>query len=170
MKKKKTKKTKLKEILLPKTPLEKTLGAIFLFLLAIVIVLSLAAIKLSNEAKKNSVDATVPIIEETKTTLNVDISALKEGTLKEYKFKVTNYKNKTINKAKTAYSVNIIPNNNNIECTLYKDSDNINLLANSLDHQDFLNSKKKEETTYYLIIKVKEDTSKNATIKVDIIS
>ena len=167
---KKKEKTPLKEKFIPKTNLEKTLCAIFIFLFIVVIVLALGAVKAKKESQQGNVDAVVPIIEETKTALSVDVSNLTSGNLKEYKFKITNYTGKTINKNKTDYKIVLDTKDNNVTYSLYKNSDNVNLYQKSAEHTDTLNSKSKVEDTYYLIIKANEDIEINETLTLNIIS
>ena len=94
---KKAKETKKATKILPKTTSEKVLTIIFILLVILVIILTFVAINKKKEYKEKRADIVIPITEVgTNNVLNVDISNLKENELKDYKFKITNYRDKKI--------------------------------------------------------------------------
>lgn len=169
---KKAKETKKTTKILPKTTSEKVLTIIFILLVILVIILTFVAINKKKEYKEKQADIVIPITEVgTNNVLNVDISNLKENDLKDYKFKITNYRDKKINNSVTSYSIIIDNNKNDVVLKLYKTGSENDLLKDKDDYKLTnltLKQKKKQMDNYTLIIKAIKSikTDKNITIKI----
>lgn len=171
---KKKNKNALRKII-PKTTSEIILTLAFVLLLISVITLLCVAVSKKNEFKqKQSADIVIPIIEkETNNTLNVDISELKENSLKDYSFHITNYKGNNINKEKMSYSILLSTNDNDVTLKLYKNGTEDNLLKNqsSYELKDLkLINNKKQDDVYTLIIKANKNIEKKQSVSIQIIS
>ena len=171
---KKKNKNALRKII-PKTTSEIILTLVFVLLLISVITLLCVAVSKKNEFKqKQSADIVIPIIEkETNNTLNVDISELKENSLKDYSFHITNYKGNNINKEKMSYSILLSTNDNDVTLKLYKNGTEDNLLKNqsSYELKDLkLINNKKQDDVYTLIIKANKNIEKKQSVSIQIIS
>lgn len=161
--------------IIPKTTSEIILTLVFVLLLISVITLLCVAVSKKNEFKqKQSADIVIPIIEkETNNTLNVDISELKENSLKDYSFHITNYKGNNINKEKMSYSILLSTNDNDVTLKLYKNGTEDNLLKNqsSYELKDLkLINNKKQDDVYTLIIKTNKNIEKKQSVSIQIIS
>lgn len=161
--------------IIPKTTSEIILTLVFVLLLISVITLLCVAVSKKNEFKqKQSADIVIPIIEkETNNTLNVDISELKENSLKDYSFHITNYKGNNINKEKMSYSILLSTNDNDVTLKLYKNGTEDNLLKNqsSYELKDLkLINNKKQDDVYTLIIKANKNIEKKQSVSIQIIS
>lgn len=161
--------------IIPKTTSEIILTLVFILLLISVITLLCVAVSKKNEFKqKQSADIVIPIIEkETNNTLNVDISELKENSLKDYSFHITNYKGNNINKEKMSYSILLSTNDNDVTLKLYKNGTEDNLLKNqsSYELKDLkLINNKKQDDVYTLIIKANKNIEKKQSVSIQIIS
>lgn len=161
--------------IIPKTTSEIILTLVFILLLISVITLLCVAVSKKNEFKqKQSADIVIPIIEkETNNTLNVDISELKENSLKDYSFHITNYKGNNINKEKMSYSILLSTNDNDVTLKLYKNGTEDNLLKNQSSYElknlKLINNKKQDDV-YTLIIKANKNIEKKQSVSIQIIS
>lgn len=148
---KKTKKTKLKKLDKQDKILLGTLG----LLIILVIILTITALNLKDKASTKKVNITIPILEEqTKNEISVDLSEMTAGETKEYVFKISNYKDKDINKNNINYDILITPSKN-ATIQLYKNGSTKNLVAkNNYEIEDNkLQKNKKLEDEYHMIIK-----------------
>ncbi len=160
--------------LFPKTKSEILLTAAFLVLLIVVIILAVKAVNLKKEQNsKKDIDLVIPILDEKiNSTFSVDISKMKSQDIKEYKFRVTNYKDNKITKKDIDYNIELTNKNENLSIKLYKNKTGNNLLTETTSTQNIENNKlskgKKNEDTYYLIIRMKDEIKEkeNITIKI----
>lgn len=171
---KKAKNNKLSKYL-PKTKTEKILSIVFIIMLLLVIVLLCIAINKKKElAKKQNADIVIPVLEKsTNNTVNIDISNLKEKGLKDYSFRITNYKEKTMNKAVTAYNISFDTNENDVTLKLYKNGSEEDLFKDKTSYEIkslSLKSKEKQEDVYTVIIKANKEIKNKQSIKVKITS
>ncbi len=169
---KKKKNNKLRKFI-PTTPSEKILTIAFIVLLITVVVLFFVAMNKKHEvAKKHAADIVVPIVEKgTNNTINIDISNLKATALKDYSFRVTNYKDKTVNSSSAIYNIEFDTNDNDVTLKLYKNNKDENLFkdASTYELKDIkLSQKEEQEDTYTLIIKANKEIKDKQSIKVKI--
>ena len=155
---------------IPKSVLEKVLGAIFAIMLVVVIVLAYKAYEKRKLVEIEDCDKVIPfLVEETYATTDIDISNMFEGESKTYTFKITNYSDKhnIIIKSSLNYDIEFNKNNNNVELELTKDNKNINLLKDNEEliiRNKVLQANKKQEDYYKLVITAKEDIEKDRQI------
>lgn len=171
----KKKKSKTLEKIIPKTKSEKVLTLVFILLLLTVIILFFVALSKKNELKqKQNADIVIPIVEEkTNNVLNVDISELKENGLKDYSFRVANYKDKNINKKEIIYNILFDTNGNDVILKLYKNKEEKNLLKDLSEYEVKglkLEKNTKQDDIYTLIIKANKQIEKKQSIKIQISS
>lgn len=171
---KKTKNNKLAKYL-PNTKTEKILSVIFIMMLILVIALLCVAINKKKElAKKQNADIVIPIMEKnTNNTINIDISNLKEKALKDYSFRITNYKEKKINTAAITYTVSFDTNENDVLLKLYKNGSEEDLFKDKSTYEIKklkLESNVKQEDVYTVIIKANKEIKDKRSIKVKITS
>lgn len=174
-KEKKIKKNKkLLEKFIPKTEIEMILTVTFIVLLIIVIILSIKAFNLKKEFDaKNDMDLVIPVLEaETNNAFSVDLSEMKKDEIKEYKFMITNYKDKVIAEEELEYNIELTNNSDSVSIKLYREEEDKNLLTEEGNTYSIENNKlikdKKDTDTYYLIIRAKEATEKEDNISIKI--
>lgn len=167
------KKKKLIDILIPKTTGEKILLFFFMSLLAIVIVLVFKVITIKQETAKEDINLTIPLISsKINNTFSVDLEELSKDEITEYKFKITNYKEDKISKEDIEYKINLTKNSDAVSIKLYKNGSDKNLLTEDTNKfviaDNTLEKNAKNEDTYYLIIRVKEEVEKKDNIEIKI--
>lgn len=161
---------------IPKSTLEKILGAIFAIMIIVVGVLTYKAYDKKRTIVVPDCDQVIPFLtEETFTTTEIDISGMLYEESKTYTFKVTNYNDKynKIIKASLDYDISIAIDDNNVELELTKDNKDVNLLEgneNLLIRKKVLQANKKQEDYYKLVITAKEDIGKDKKIFLKIFS
>lgn len=172
---KKKKKNKLINKFIPKTQSELILSISFIVLLILVIVLSIIAINLKHEHNlKKDMNLVIPLLEKkANNTFLVDLSKMEKDEIKEYKFMITNYKDKQLAKEEIDYNIELINNSKSVSIKLYKEKEDKNLLTENKDKNIIKNNKlikdKKDTDTYYLIMRAKEKPKKEDNISVKII-
>ncbi|MBE6157308.1 MAG: hypothetical protein E7160_00720 [Firmicutes bacterium] len=137
---------------------------VFIVLLVIVSILGIDILFLEKNKIKDEdkTDIVVPVIEEKENySFSVDLKDIKKAQKVIYKLKITNYRNKTINKKQLEYTLKIL-NDDNIDIEIYKDNKKI-----SNDYKDKLNNNKKDSEIYEIIIIPKENL-KSSTIAVNV--
>ena len=137
---------------------------VFIVLLVIVSILGIDILFLEKSKIKDEdkTDIVVPVIEEKENySFSVDLKDIKKAQKVIYKLKITNYRNKTINKKQLEYTLKIL-NDDNIDIEIYKDNKKI-----SNDYKDKLNNNKKDSEIYEIIIIPKENL-KSSTIAVNV--
>lgn len=170
---KKTKKKKIDKYI-PKTTSEIVLTTLFIALLIAVIVLGIKAFNLKKgQDTKKSVDLIIPVLEtKTNNTFSVDLSEMKTQEIKEYKFMVTNYKDKIIASQDINYKIELLNPSESIVVKLYKNNSENNLLTSNNTTYNIEDNKlskdKKNSDIYNLIIRVKEDIKEKDSIKIKI--
>lgn len=174
-KKAKTIQNKKTKVIPKNTGNEKILLISFIALLVLVIILTIVAVNKKKEYdKKQSADIIMPIIEKSvNNTFNIDISNLKEKGLKDYSFRITNYKEKTMNKAVTAYNISFDTNENDVTLKLYKNGSEEDLFKDKTSYEIkslSLKTKEKQEDVYTVIIKANKEIKNKQSIKVKITS
>lgn len=167
------KKKKLIDNLIPKTTGEKILLFFFISLLAIVIILIFKVVALKQETTKEDTNLTIPLLSnKINNTFSVDLEELSKDEITEYKFKITNYKEDTISKEDIEYKLNLTKNSDAVSIKLYKNGSDENLLTEDTDNfvidDNTLEKNEKNEDTYYLIIRVKEEVEKKDNIEIKI--
>lgn len=172
-KKESVKKKKIIDTLIPKTTSEKILLFFFISLLAIVIVLVIKVVTLKQEAKKEDTNLTIPLLNnKISDTFSVDLGELSKDEIIEYKFKITNYKEDTVSNNDIEYKLNLTKNSDAVSIKLYKNGSDENLLVGDTDNfiieDNTLEKNEKDEDTYYLIIRVKEEVEKKDNIEIKI--
>lgn len=171
---KKTKKNNLIKKFIPKTTTEQILLITFIALLIIVIVLSIITINLKQEHNsKKDMNLVIPLLEnEANNTFLVDLSKMKKDEIKEYKFMITNYKDKKVAKEEVEYNIELVNNSKAVSIKLYKEKDDKNLLTENQNKNiikdNKLNKNKKDTDTYYLIMRAKEEPKKDDNISIKI--
>ena len=171
---KKKKKSKLINKFIPKTQTEQILSITFILLLILVIVLSIIALNLKYEHNsKKDMNLVIPMLEKgANNTFLVDLSKMKKDEIKEYKFMITNYKDKQIAKEELEYNIELVNNSESVSIKLYKEKDDKNLLTENKDKNTIKNNKlskdKKDTDTYYLIMRAKEEPKKEDNISIKI--
>lgn len=169
---KKVKKKRLK--IIPKEKSERILFIVFIILLISVIALAFITVDKKKEYEAKQTDITMPIIEEgANNTLNVDISNLSKGALKEYKFKITNYKDKKVNSEKISYNIYVDTLENDVTIKLYKSSNEKNLFQ-GLEKYEISNislpKNKKSDDLYTLIVKANSNIENKKSVEIKITS
>ena len=131
---------------------KKAFYIVFIVLLVIVLILGIKIILLENKSKDNEkVDMIVPLLNN-KKDIKFNISADKfKGKKIYYIFKVTNYRNKNINKKDINYNIKFI-SDKDTKLKLYRD--NIKKLTNNEIKNINLKANKKEEQIYKLEINI----------------
>ena len=177
-KKLKSKNTKNKQSIIdkfiPKTLTEKLLTVTFITLLFIVIILGIKAKNVKEEyQKRQEADLTIPILEKTtNNTFLVDLSNMKKDQIKEYKFMITNYKDKKQASTEINYDIEITNNSTSAQIKLYKNNETKNLLTSESSTNNIKGNKltkdKKSTDSYYLIIRAKEDIKEKENISIKI--
>lgn len=156
-----------------KTTSERVLLGIFLALLIIVIILGIFCIVKKQELSNNqNANIRIPIIEENANSeLAINISNMEKGETKEYKFRITNYKEKKINKKQIKYNI-LYMSDAKIKLELYKNEESKNLLEkNKMEINNVsLKPKKKQEDLYHLKIKAIEEVPENTLLQMKITS
>ncbi len=169
---KKVKKKKLK--IIPKEKNERILFIIFIVLLISVIALAFITVDKKKEYEAKQTDITIPIIEENvNNTLNVDISNLSKGALKEYKFKITNYKDKKVNSEKLVYNIYVDALENDVTIKLYKSGNEKNLFKDLKKYEISnvsLPKNKKSDDLYTLIVKASSNIENKKSVEIKITS
>lgn len=159
---------------IPKTISEIVLTVLFIVLLVVVIILGVKAFNLKKEQNtKKDVDLTVPILEtKTNNTFSVDLSKMKNQEIKEYKFMITNYKDKQIANKDINYKIELTSHADAISIKLYKNREEDNLLTDTTSTHSIENNKlpkdKKTSDTYYLIIRAKDEIKEKDNIEIKI--
>lgn len=161
---------------IPKSTLEKILGAIFAIMVIVVIVLAYKAYEKKKLIEVADCDKVIPFLaEETYVSTEIDISGMAKGKSKTYTFKITNYSDKhdIVNKTSLDYDIDFIIDNNNVDLELTKDNKNINLLKDNKDlliRNKTLQANKKQEDYYKLVITAKDKIEEESKIILNIYS
>lgn len=145
------------------------LGTIGL-LIILVVILTLVALNLKNNEQNQKANIVIPVLEEqTKNEISVDLSDMTKGETKEYIFKVSNYKQGTVNSKNVEYDI-IITSSESATIELYKDDSKDNLLKNNVltIENNILEKGKKIEDEYHLIIKATNEPSETDKITLQI--
>ena len=135
-----------------------------------IIVIILGVIVLGKKREKDSANIIIPIMEKAShSSLNIDLNNLKD---QEYKIKVTNYRNNSINKEEMYYSLTV-KNDTTSNVLLYTEKEEKNLMIDQ--KETFITDyklKAKEKDSLIFIIKLEEGSkpSKDDTITVEITS
>lgn len=155
----------------PKDTLGLVLSIIFIILLIFTLILGVKVIKARKNYKEHlKANIVVPVLGTgVNNEISVDISNMKKDETREYVFKVTNTKNKNINKEEVSYNL-VFGNLENIDVQVYKNNEKENLLTS--DKIEGL-SLKKDETqtdTYKVEIKAKKKIKDKELLKIAIAS
>lgn len=177
-KKKNTKKeqTNKFEKFIPKTTTEIILVVTFITLFILVIILSFKAINLKKEFnKRQEMDFIMPVLDnKTNNSFAVDLTDMKKDDIKEYKFMITNYKDKKIAEEEIKYQLELTNNSDDIKIKLYRENEGENLLGeNDKVHKvenNELSGNEKDSDTYYLIIRAIDEVTKKDNISIKITS
>lgn len=154
------------------TKQDKALLSTFIILVILVIILMVIALNMKNIANEEKVNITIPVIEvNSQNEISVDISDMKAGEIKNYNFKITNYKDGKVNNEEINYDISIIASEN-VTIELYKNDSNKNIIKDknlTIENNNLPKDKKKEEN-YRLVIKTKKQVSSNENITLKISS
>lgn len=155
-----------------KTTSEKVLLITFLILLIVVLILGIKVFDLKNKnTNKIKANLVIPILEEkSMNEFSIDISKLKLGEVKEYIFKINNYKDKLVNSKELDYTIRVTKPAS-VDLKLYKDDNNTNLFSPEKTTEEFavkLPKENKKSDLYRLIIKVNKKVSKNERVFIKI--
>lgn len=151
---------------------EKTLLLSIVVLIIAIILLSIYAVNLKSITAKKTSNITIPILEEkTENILSIDISNMKKSEVKEYIFKVTNFRKNNIIDKNINYKIEI-NNSENLTLKMYKNSDfERNIISNTnVIEENKLEKSKKITDEYHLVIKVKNTPQKDEKITIKITS
>ena len=134
---------------------EKFLLSVFILLAVIVCILGCLVIKHKNNTRViDKTNVVIPIIEEN-TTNSIQIDAF--GLTKErfYVIKVTNYRDKNINKEEFKYTINV-ENDTKATIKVTKNDDETNLIKNNkktvVTGQELIKDKKQEDYYYVSVV------------------
>ena len=144
---------------------------VFGIMLGIVLILIIALIKLSVEQKqRGNVQLIIPILsDKINEEFNIDISNLKENETKTYVFKVTNYRDKEINKENIDYSLSLNKLGNDVDISMYKNQEKDNLLIkDDFKVMGTLFKEQKMEYTYTIKIKANKKVENKKKISISI--
>lgn len=145
---------------------ENKLLIIFMCLLVLVIGLGIRIFfleKNKSKVEQTRVDMVVPIIKNnTNYSYMVTFNNIKKDKKIIYTFKITNYRNKSINSKEVSYDLSI-KHDNNLDIKIYKDEKAIQIETKN----NKLKKESKDTQIYKLIINPKKD-EKHSTINVNI--
>ncbi len=134
---------------------EKFLLGVFILLAIFVCILGCLVIKEKNNTRViDKTNVVVPIIEEnTNNTITIDALGLTKERF--YVIKVTNYRDKSINKEELEYKIDV-ENNTKATIKVTKNDDETNLIKNNnktvVTGQKLIKDKKQEDTYYVSIV------------------
>ena len=135
-----------------------------------ILVLFLAITVLGKKREKDSANIIIPIMEKSShSSIGIDLESLKG---KEYKIKITNYRDKEVNKEEMVYSLTI-KNDTNSSIILTKEDKKENLM---IDQRETtleglnLEGNKKDSTIYIIKLEEGSKPSKDDKISVEITS
>ena len=169
-------KTNYLDKFIPKTTTEIILVVSFITLLILVIILSFKAINLKKEFnRRQEMDFIMPVLDnKTNNSFEVDLTDMKKDDIKEYKFMITNYKDKNIAKEEISYQIELANNSDDVKIKLYKEKEDKNLLSEKEKVQKLENNSltgnEKDSDTYYLIIRATDEVTKKDNISIKITS
>lgn len=150
-----------------------TILVIVLILLVILnIFLTVKAIKQSKlEKKQVHTMITIPVLgEQTNNEISVDIANMKKGDTRDYSFKVSNNKDKSINDEEVIYGLQLVYEDG-IEVEVYKNNGKDNILPeNNIILDNKLKAKEEQEDIYTLKIKANKKTEDKKLLTIKVIS
>ena len=129
---------------------------IFTALLVLTIFLSVKVFNMHNELKEHvRANIVIPILQSsTNNDISVDLKDLKKGKVKEYTFKISNYRGDIINQDVLNYLIEVVPNKN-VEVEIYKNDSKeaITIDEDGKIKDNSLVGNEKQEDIYKLKIK-----------------
>lgn len=155
----------------PRSKQDNALLGTFITLIVLVIVLAAVALNMKNISTNDKANIVIPVLEaNSESEISVDISDMTKGDTKEYIFKVSNYKNKSVIEEDITYDIGITPSEN-ASIKLYKNSSEKNLIDENdlLIEDNKLPKNNKTEDEYHLIIEAisNPETKDVITIKIN---
>lgn len=150
---------------------DKALLSTFVILAILVIILIVIALNMKNIVNEEKVNITIPVLEvNSQNEISIDISEMKVGEIKNYNFKIANYKDSNVNNEEISYDISIIASEN-VTIELYKNDSNKNIIKdnNLIIENNKLPKDKKKEENYRLAIKAKKQVlnNENITLKIN---
>ena len=171
VKEKKPKKTRKKiKINMDKTDI--ILVIVLILLVILNIFLTVKAIKQSKlEKEQVHTMITIPVLgEQTNNEISVDIANMKKGDTRDYSFKVSNNKDKSINDEEVIYGLQLVYEDG-IEVEVYKNNGKDNILPeNNIILDNKLKAKEEQEDIYTLKIKANKKTENKKLLTIKVIS
>lgn len=171
VKEKKPKKARKKiKINMDKTDI--ILVIVLILLVILNIFLTVKAIKQSKlEKEQVHTMITIPVLgEQTNNEISVDIANMKKGDTRDYSFKVSNNKDKSINDEEVIYGLQLVYEDG-IEVEVYKNNGKDNILPeNNIILDNKLKAKEEQEDIYTLKIKANKKTENKKLLTIKVIS